>query len=563
MSSSAGEPLRPRLAVIAGPTATVLNRPPLVTGHKARQRHGLAHLAPHEPEALRPQRLARPATVYVEQHSAHPLEAEAADAYAPPDAWIASDGQVLDAPTGSGDVPAYEIELRPEDGLYPLPFMGRRVDGGPWESEWSDPEDPSAGWRQPFLPDAARLFEEIDRLMVDPRGRAGRLARLAEFDHLRAAPSGGYRSGLSAEQRTDVGEGDLPPERLGEDFFPYLPAELRQEPPRAALAEITHTIQDALDSGRYAGALWLEGSPFVEETAYWLNLLLDTRLPIAATAGSLGAASAENVIDAVRYLVSGIWADDRGRDRLGVVGVIDEQVLAARELQKRDDRPGGFTVTGDHGGVLASMGKPGPPVLTFLPVRRSTADSEVALSRLPHEVQGLRADGDGRIAAAPTRTREPDGRLVARALPDVHVIKHARYQQAQPGSDDTAEVEVWGRIRRSLQSSALVGLVLEAGTPYGDGSRPVEAALAEAAYAGVPCVRVGRGDVGGFVPHERVPFGIAGGNLSATKARLLLMACLLRFGALPVAEDPARPTAGEQAAARDALARYQAVFDTH
>jgi hypothetical protein len=60
-----------------------------------------------------------------------------------------------------------------------------------------------------------------------------------------------------------------------------------------------------------------------------------------------------------------------------------------------------------------------------------------------------------------------------------------------------------------------------------------------------------------------VPNAIAGGNLTATKARLLLMACLLRFGSLPAAADPANPTAAELAASREALAAYQAVFDTH
>ena len=81
--------------------------------------------------------------------------------------------------------------------------------------------------------------------------------------------------------------------------------------------------------------------------------------------------------------------------------------------------------------------------------------------------------------------------------------------------------------------------------------------------SGVPVVKVGRGDVGGFVPHERVPLGIAGGNLTATKARVLLMACLLRFGALRPAQDPLAPTAVEEEAVRAMLARYQTVFDSH
>jgi L-asparaginase len=52
-------------------------------------------------------------------------------------------------------------------------------------------------------------------------------------------------------------------------------------------------------------------------------------------------------------------------------------------------------------------------------------------------------------------------------------------------------------------------------------------------------------------------------NLTATKARLLLMACLMKFGSLPPAANPKNPTAAEAAALREAVGRYQTVFDTH
>ena len=79
---------------------------------------------------------------------------------------------------------------------------------------------------------------------------------------------------LPAERRTDLGDGDVAPERLGHDFFPYRPPHLRREPPRKLLATVTNAVQDAMSSGGYRGGLWLEGSPFVEETTYWLNLLI-------------------------------------------------------------------------------------------------------------------------------------------------------------------------------------------------------------------------------------------------------------------------------------------------
>ena len=56
---------------------------------------------------------------------------------------------------------------------------------------------------------------------------------------------------------------------------------------------------------------------------------------------------------------------------------------------------------------------------------------------------------------------------------------------------------------------------------------------------------------------------IGGSNLTSTKARLLLMASLMRFGALPPAADPDRPTAGESEATLKKISEYQDVFDTH
>src|SRR6202165_2273151 len=86
-----------RIAHLAGPAATIQNTPPLVTSNKARAKHGLPLLKDADGaallhDALRPQRLAAPAKVYVEQFSAHPLESDAAELYGPPDGYIGTDG---------------------------------------------------------------------------------------------------------------------------------------------------------------------------------------------------------------------------------------------------------------------------------------------------------------------------------------------------------------------------------------------------------------------------------------------------------------------------------------
>src|SRR5436190_23838192 len=80
---------RPRIAHFAGPNATILNSPPLVTSNKARRKYGLPVVTnpdgtPARFDVLRLQRLAAPATVYVEQFSAHPLERDADELYGPP-----------------------------------------------------------------------------------------------------------------------------------------------------------------------------------------------------------------------------------------------------------------------------------------------------------------------------------------------------------------------------------------------------------------------------------------------------------------------------------------------
>src|SRR5712691_9896601 len=121
-----------RIAHLAGPNATIQNTPPLVTSNKARAKNRLPLLTNPDGtsarfDVLRPQRLAKPVTVYVEQFSAHPLEADAAELYGPPDCYLDSAGRVHKERQSASDKPVYEIKLRPEDGLYPLPYMATQT----------------------------------------------------------------------------------------------------------------------------------------------------------------------------------------------------------------------------------------------------------------------------------------------------------------------------------------------------------------------------------------------------------------------------------------------------
>jgi hypothetical protein len=563
---------KPRIAVFAGPTATILNSAPLVTSNSIRRSHGLPELTDEWGEALRYdllrlQRLAKPVTVYVEQFSAHPLEAQSAHLYGPPDGYLDEAGEFHPERASPGDVPVYRVTLRPEDGLFPLPYAARQRDGTAWDGDCSTDGKQPEDCRQPFYPDASRVFEEIDRTGIDEHGGGNLLGAQADYDFIRVVPSGGYPLGLSGAVRTDFGGEDIAPERIWEDYFPYRPPHLRREPPRRLLAQLTNRVQSTLASGDYLGSIWLEGSPFIEETTYWLNLLIDTTTPIATCAspdfphGSLGAGGDRHIVDAVRYLRSRIWTDAEGRNRVGVVLISAEQLFAAREVQKADARPGGYTTTGGHGGIVGSLGEPGPPVLTYVPVWRHTHTSAVNLTRLPDEVMGVRASGDGLIGVPVSVKR--DGMLIGDAIPHVSFVKHARYLSETSSDEASEEVALLAEIKQNLERHPLAGFALEGGAPYGSAGQSMDSALRLATFSGMPVVRTSRGNAEGFVPAERVKLGIAGGNLTVTKARLLLMACLLRFGSLPPAADPAHPTAEETSAVEQALTAYQEVFDSH
>jgi hypothetical protein len=572
MVAESGTGGRPRIAVFSGPTATIQNSEPLVTSNKAREKYGLALRAnpdgsPARFDTLRAQRLAAPVTVYIEQFSAHPLERDATELYAPPDGYLDSTGAFHRERTGPADKPVYEVTLKPEDGLYPLPYMARQANGQPWEMDGTEKNAPAEFCRVPFFPDGSRLFEEIDRLGISDEGIGGLLSTKADFDFYRALPSGGYAKGRGAGERTDVGDGDIAPEVRGVDFFPYRPSYLRKEPPMAALARLTNVVQKALSGEKYLGGIWLEGSPFVEETTYWLNLLIDTKVPIVGNSsqrphGAIGNDGDRNIVDSVDYITSRIWADENGRDCIGAVAILDEQIFTARDVQKADARPGGYIATGGHGGIIGRMGHPGLPQFSFKTVKRHTHTSAVNLSRLPSKVQGSRVQGSTLVTIT-VPIKSAAGELLSTAIPKVTIVKHARYLPEDTTGNADEEVDMLARIEKNLRVAPLAGFVAEGSAPFGAMSNSVDAALKRATFSGMPVVKVSRGNTSGFVDPSRDPLAIAGSNLTATKARLLLMACLMKLGCLPPAADAAKPTEAETEATKAKLKQYQEVFDTH
>ena len=560
-----------RIAHLAGPTATIQNTPPLVTSNKARLKYGLPPRKNPDGtvpvfDGLRAQRLAVPAKVYVEQFSAHPLEADTAELYGPPDGYIGLDGTFRKARASDDDKAVYEIELRPEDGLYPLPYMATQADGNPWDEECVSPGAPAEKARQGFFPDGSRSFEEIDRFSIGVDGMASPISSLATVDFYRGAPSSGFTKGLPAHLRKDIGEGDIPPETRGKDFYPYKPYHIASAPPRPMLAKVTNDTQALVSSGDYDGVIWTQGSPQVEETAYWFNLLIDTTLPICGNAaqrpqGQVSADGPKNIIDSIAFISSRVWADDQGRNRCGVVVIQEQQFFAAREVAKVDARPGGYVATGGHGGIIGQVTHRGRMHLTYLPAYKHTYLSDLRLTTLPNSVKAVRK-GAGGIAVADVAVKDAAGKLLADAIPVVSIMKDGSYSGIDFGDDPELEIDMIASIDHKLAMGRLAGFVIEGLVPYG--STPSQARhklMVRAAFSGIPVAKVGRNAPEGFSdPHE---FQIAASNLTATKARLLLMACLLKFGSFPPAKDPDNPTGAEIEAVKSAVAKYQTIFDTH
>jgi hypothetical protein len=99
--------------------------------------------------------------------------------------------------------------------------------------------------------------------------------------------------------------------------------------------------------------------------------------------------------------------------------------------------------------------------------------------------------------------------------------------------------------------------------PNGNLVRVLDAALERALFSGMPVVKVGRGNAEGISSRAPEDLFIGGSNLTANKARILLMASLMKLGSLPPAADPEAPTDVEIEAIKAKVRDYQTIFDSH
>jgi hypothetical protein len=200
-------------------------------------------------------------------------------------------------------------------------------------------------------------------------------------------------------------------------------------------------------------------------------------------------------------------------------------------------------------------------VLHYVPALRHTYLSEVNLSRIPSSVPVV-SSLDGTIKRNETKIRQDNGDLLESAIPSVAIVKDGGFYAEEYLDDPAVTADLIALLARKLETNRLAGFVIEGTTPYGKMTSSVrQRVLRKAIYSGLPVVRVGRGNPEGFADPDE--YFIAGSNLTATKARMLLMACLLKFGSLPPARNPDQPTPAELSAIRTAVAAYQKIFDTH
>ena len=169
-----------------------------------------------------------------------------------------------------------------------------------------------------------------------------------------------------------------------------------------------------------------------------------------------------------------------------------------------------------------------------------------------------RRSGRGAIALLITLLLVGVTALRSRAAePAVAVLYGSVWSPGDAAREGAAEFEVLMCVAKVQHQSPIVGLV-SVGHRRGSFPPAAENALERVAHMGVPVVRLAQN---GSLPSHPGDAFIEAGSLSPSDAKRLLAECLARYGALPVAADPAKPTKKESAALQTKLALFQTQFD--
>jgi L-asparaginase len=251
----------------------------------------------------------------------------------------------------------------------------------------------------------------------------------------------------------------------------------------ATWLKLATRTQAAVDDPQLTGVVITHGTDTMEETAFFLNLIVHTEKPVVLV-GAMRPATAISADGPMNlYNAVAVAADPSTRGR-GVLVVANDEIHFAREVAKTNTTQVG-TFRATHRG-LAGVVNAGRLHLYAPPVRRHTFQSEFSIGALT-------------------------------ALPRVDIIyAHA----GMPRDLIDAAVRAGAR-----------GLVL-AGVGDGNLSVPALGAAAEAAKAGLGVVRSSR--TGGGVVERNIEVDddalglIAADELNPPKARVLLMLGLTR-----------------------------------
>lgn len=246
--------------------------------------------------------------------------------------------------------------------------------------------------------------------------------------------------------------------------------------------------QAALDTPELAAIVITHGTDTMEETAFFLNLVVRSEKPVVLV-GAMRPATAISADGPMNLYNAVAVAAHPGAGRRGVLVVANDEIHFAREIAKTNTTQVGTFDSGHRG--LAGLVNAGRLHLYAPPVRRHTAGSEFA---------------------QPGAT-EAGGRM----LPHVDIV----YAHAGMGRE---------LIDAAVRAGAR-GLVI-AGMGDGNIGAVALAAAAEAARAGVAVVRSSR--AGGGVVERNIEVDddvhgfIAADELNPQKARVLLMLGLTR-----------------------------------
>lgn len=182
--------------------------------------------------------------------------------------------------------------------------------------------------------------------------------------------------------------------------------------------------------------------------------------------------------------------------------------------------------------------------------------SPYLIASLPRAVSAIACEGST-TQAVKLQLKDRRGTWLNAEKPGIARLEGVAWSPDDPARDGAGEFEVLLSTARLLKAHALAGFVT-VGNSHGALLPNTELALRRVVHMGLPVVRLARE---GRVDPSRADLFVAAGSLAPADAERILANCLLRYGALPPAADPARPTRAETAAIRAHLELFQSAFD--